>query len=281
MADLDDFFAKKDKRKGKKVKTQKFTSPEEMAKRLEETEKKEEKAIEQAKLEAALNRKNLSQDDEKVEAEKVTASLEAVQETADQWNDFQEETAVDVSDLKITNLNDQEDENAGSDANDDDDSAGGDKNDKSVWHTNQEDRPTICDAVDEALESGKKMTVEVAAAAVAAATSSRWTSSINAGDMVASPLPRGTPGGGGGRRKKNAPDLANEESFPTLGSKPTKKKTPKPKQDPGSPAVYQPKRVAPRSSGNASSAGVYQPPSSRGVTTGNRYGGLTDQGNRW
>jgi len=229
-----------------------------------------------------LNKKNLAQDSDEKSNEKlkeVGAALDTVQETADQWNDFQEEVVVDVSDLKITNLNTQEDENAASDADDDADTTSGDKSDKSVWHTGQEDRPTICDAVDEALESGQKVTAEVAAAAVAA--SGRWTSSINSSDMVASPLPRGAAGGGGGRRKKNAPDLKNEESFPTLGSKPTKKKTAKPKQDSG-PAVYQPKRVAPRTGGStASGGGFYQPPSSRGVTTGNRYGGLTDQGNRW
>jgi acyl-ACP thioesterase len=37
MADLDDFFAKKDK---KKSKTKKFTTPEEIVKRLEDTSKK-------------------------------------------------------------------------------------------------------------------------------------------------------------------------------------------------------------------------------------------------
>lgn len=54
MADLDDFFAKKDKKKGK---TKKFLSSEELAKQLEQSAKEREQ------------NKNLSKKDSKIEEE--------------------------------------------------------------------------------------------------------------------------------------------------------------------------------------------------------------------
>jgi len=60
MSDLDNFFAKKDKKKGKKGK--KFTTGDEINKRLEDTEKKSEKSIIAAANEQAKQEKLRSRD---------------------------------------------------------------------------------------------------------------------------------------------------------------------------------------------------------------------------
>ncbi|XP_060526937.1 protein CDV3 homolog [Cylas formicarius] len=81
MADLDDFFAKKDRKKSKTSK--KFATTDEVAKKLEDTVKKSEK---QKKERVAENDEN---------------SLEVHEQ--DEWKDFEEEKK-DYSGLKIGNL---------------------------------------------------------------------------------------------------------------------------------------------------------------------------------
>ncbi|XP_058798353.1 protein CDV3 homolog [Phymastichus coffea] len=82
MADLDDFFAKKDRKKGK---GKKFTTTEEIAKKLEETGKKVDKPKPKEKPTNAE-----SEDNQPIEEE-------------DEWKEFEEEKK-DYTGLKIGNL---------------------------------------------------------------------------------------------------------------------------------------------------------------------------------
>lgn len=104
MADLDDFFAKKDRKKSKGGK--KFTTTEELAKKLEETHRREkEKAKENKKL---LSSQNL--DDGEPGSER---------KEEDEWKDFEEEKK-DYTNLKIQNLQISETANADNGDGDDD-----------------------------------------------------------------------------------------------------------------------------------------------------------------
>lgn len=257
---LDDFFAKKNK---KKIKGQKFTCQEDMARKIEEKEKKEEKLKETFK-ETPI--KKIVERNGDVNEDQTDAHMEPI-ENPDQWNDFEDKVEVDVSDLKITNLNTQDDENAGSDANDDNDSNCGENKKDSVWKVEPQEKPSICDAMDSALEAGQD-----AKATVAAMTAAKWTASSTSSDaMQPAPLPRG-PGAGGNRKKKAAPDLKNEDAFPTLGNKPKRKQQSKKTEE----AAPTPTRGV--SGKGAAAAGIYVPPSYR---SRNRYGGLTDQSSKW
>jgi len=272
MSSLDDFFARKDK---KKIKGKKFTSTESMAKRLEDLEKKEEKAAT-----TALNEKNtkiITEKNGELSEENTNGEIipEVIENPAE-WKDFEDKVEVDVSDLKITNLNTQDDENAGSDDNGDNDSTNGDNKKDSVWKVEPKEMPSICDAVDSAMEDGRDVKSTVAAVAAVTASAAKWVPNTGK-DMTPAPLPRG-PGagsGGGNRRKKTAPDLKNEDAFPTLGNKPKRKQLTKKTEEAASP------RSAPaRAPQGSTTAGYYVPPSCR-VKTGNRYGGLTDQSSKF
>ncbi|CAH0551996.1 unnamed protein product [Brassicogethes aeneus] len=81
MADLDDFFAKKDRKKSKT--TKKFSTTDEVAKKLEDTAKKTEK----------LKKERIPEGDEQ----------NAPVHDQDEWKDFEEEKK-DYSGLKIGNL---------------------------------------------------------------------------------------------------------------------------------------------------------------------------------
>jgi len=269
---LDDFFARKDK---KKIKGQKFTSTEGMAKRLEDIEKKEEKAastaINKKNLEKIIERNGDSTHEENINPEVIPEKSE----NPEQWKDFEDKAEVDVSDLKVINMNIQDDENAGSDDNGDNDSTNGDNKKESVWKVEVKEQPSICDAVDLAMEDGKDVKATVAAVT---ATAAKWTA--NSGkDMAPAPLPRGpgTGSSGGNRRKKNAPDLRNEDTFPTLGNKPKRKQQTKKTEETGAP---QTRSTPVRATQGSTAAGYYVPPSCR-VKTGNRYGGLTDQSSKF
>ncbi|XP_054280776.1 protein CDV3 homolog [Macrosteles quadrilineatus] len=103
MADLDDFFAKKDK---KKSKGKKFTTADEIAKKLEETGKKTEKS----KKEKTLQNTTGPDGEE---------NGTIIQE--DEWRDFEEEKK-DYTGLKIQNitLNEQENDEAENELDEDD-----------------------------------------------------------------------------------------------------------------------------------------------------------------
>jgi len=95
MADLDDFFAKKDK---KKSKGKKFTTADEIAKKLEETGKKTEKS----------KKEKTSQNTAGPDGEENGTLIQE-----DEWKDFEEEKK-DYTGLKIQNitLNEQENDEA-------------------------------------------------------------------------------------------------------------------------------------------------------------------------
>lgn len=253
--DLDSFFAKRDK---KKPKGQKFLSTDEMAKRLEETDRKEEKAVLQAVSEAHIKREAGN--------EERTKTPEVPEHAEEQWKDFEDKPEVDVSDLKIAKLELSDEENAGSDANDEDGSNCGDGKNESVWNVEPKQMPSICDAVDSAIEDGKDV-----AATVAAVRATAKPTPARPSEMVAAPLPKG-----GNRRKKNAPDFKSEEAFPTLGMKPKKNKNKKNEMVGGNT----PKATmnGSRSAAPAAAPGAYLPPHLRSGASSNRFGRLTDQG---
>jgi len=257
--DLDSFFAKKDRKKGK---AKKFATQEDMAKRLEENDRKEEKAVQAAVTEAHIQRVAV----EPVDLER--AATPDKPEVEEVWKDFEEKVQVDVSDLKIANLDLSDEENEGSDANDEDGSQNGDGNKDSVWNVEPKALPTICDAVDIAMEDGKDVKETVAAMRATEKSNAVYVPPA----MVAAPLPKG------GRRKKNAPDLTSDEMFPTLGQKIKKK----PNQKNGISNNMTAVKGGSKSANNvpAPANGSYVPPHMRNKTS-NRFGKLTDHGDRF
>merc|ERR1711970_1188736 len=105
-----------------------------MAKRLEETDRKEEKAVLQAVSEAHIKREAGN--------EERTKTPEVPEHAEEQWKDFEDK--------------------AGSDANDEDGSNCGDGKNESVWNVEPKQMPSICDAVDSAIEDGKDVAATVA-----------------------------------------------------------------------------------------------------------------------
>ncbi|XP_026278444.1 protein CDV3 homolog isoform X2 [Frankliniella occidentalis] len=89
MADLDDFFAKKDRKKGTKG-GKKFTTTEELAKKLEETHRREKERVKEKKL---LSSQNVDGDGEH----------RGERKEEEEWKDYEEEKK-DYTNLKIQNL---------------------------------------------------------------------------------------------------------------------------------------------------------------------------------
>ncbi|XP_063586947.1 protein CDV3 homolog [Penaeus indicus] len=130
MADLDSFFAKKDK---KKVKGKKFTTTDEIARRLEETEKK----LEQQQGNKAKALEPVKKLEENCEDAPVVVEVIPKKEE-EEWNDFKDEAERDLTDLKISKLQIEDEEDGGGGSADDDGEKGehGDKKD-GVWKTEQ------------------------------------------------------------------------------------------------------------------------------------------------
>jgi len=257
---LDDFFKKKQK---KKPKGQKWLSTEEMAKRLEEAERKEEEKAANEPVPLKKIAETHGENGDMIENKGEDTNNQEL------WNDFEEKVQVDVSDLKLSNLNTEEVEKDGEDGNDENDSNNGDNKKGSVWKTEPQEAPSICDAMDEALEDGKD----------AKAIDAHAWKFANSQTTQASPLPRGP--GFGGRNKKKAPDLKNEDAFPTLGNKPKRKQNTK-KSDESASSNASSARGLAKHGKTSDGRPVYVPPSQRAnVKCDNRYGSLTDQGSRW
>ncbi|XP_021920432.1 protein CDV3 homolog [Zootermopsis nevadensis] len=104
MADLDDFFAKKDR---KKAKGKKFTTADEIAKKLEETGKK----VEKSKKEKAAISSQVSGQGEEEQGNQAQED--------DEWKEFEEEKK-DYTGLKIGNLH-IEGEGVGGEGDEEDD----------------------------------------------------------------------------------------------------------------------------------------------------------------
>ncbi|XP_055547702.1 protein CDV3 homolog [Wyeomyia smithii] len=186
MADLDDFFAKKDR---KKSKTKKFATAEELAKRIEDTSKKN----------TEVNKRKVTPIVEGIE----TKNPEPVEE---EWKEFEEERK-DYSGLKLAQLNiSEEDHNQAN--------FGADEGGATPGETD-----------------GEKSNAESAERKASGA----W-KKVDSTDTTEKQQPQPqapqqyvAPGLKNLRlkSKKGAPDLKNEEFFPTLGadvSDPTKSK---------------------------------------------------------
>lgn len=201
MADLDSFFARKDR---KKVKGRKFTTTDEIARRLEETEKKLEQQQQQgvkAKAESLVKK----QPQEESAAEEYPVEEENPQkEEEEEWNDFKDEGDKDLTDLKITKLQIEDEEEGGGGSADDDGEKGdhGDKKD-GVWKTEQVPAPPPAPVAAPVVEPEEKNKITQMGGSSYVPPHMR--------SMAPSPLPKSTP-----RRNRTAPDINNEMAFPSL-----------------------------------------------------------------
>jgi len=183
MADLDDFFAKKDKKK--KLKTKEI--------------KEDKKIKKKDKIENIL-----------IEGE--DAGVETIVEhpvhDAEQWSDFQEEKETDYSGLKIQNLEIAENENGGAGADSQNEEDGEDGSGQTgPWRRQQLPTPT----------EPEKQEVEIPVEPVAPAPAgSGYIPPHLRSAATAKVVPGARAGVGRGRR--GAPDLKNEENFPSLAA---------------------------------------------------------------
>lgn len=195
MADLDDFFAKKDRKKGK---SKKLTPSEELARKIEDTSKPSQSA-----------KKPGQDDDDGVIVEE--AHVPSVNE--DEWKEYQEEERKDYTGLKLGLLQITDDDQLDGDAEGGEYGSDGemysensDKTRSGPWKkVEEEDKPVKKEPVQEK-----------------APVSSVYISPAlrNAQALKATKLKKGV-----------LPDINNEELFPVLGSaKPeeVKKKRPEP-----------------------------------------------------
>jgi len=186
MANLDDFFAKKDK---KKSKTKKFLTPDELAKKLEDTSKK---AIEIKPQQPPRKELRPIEEQPSSKGEEETQ----VFENEEEWKDFQEVEQKDYTGLKIGQLtvNDDDDDlgsgqEGGNDENDTDGEGGS---------SHKERRHGPWKAVVPA-EEVTQIPVEIQKPNIYVSPAFKAKQLIKA-------------------RNRNAPDITNEEYFPTLGA---------------------------------------------------------------
>ncbi|XP_055599217.1 protein CDV3 homolog [Uranotaenia lowii] len=205
MADLDDFFAKKDRKKGKTVK--KFTTAEELAKKIEDTAKKADAKRKPTILggagadgTAAATAASAAGGDGTGAVDPPVASKPVEPVVEEEWKEFEEERK-DYSGLKLAQLNilnqDSRENASGEDGNEmgggnDGESGGGsgDKTGAGAWKKL------------DSSASGDRQQHEQQ-------QQPRPGSSIHMGLGLGL---RNRP------TKKTAPDLKNEEFFPTLGT---------------------------------------------------------------
>lgn len=110
----------------------------------------------------------------------------------EQWNDFKDDETVDVSNLRITKLNIEEEEEGrggqGEGGEEGKESTGEDKKD-GVWKIEEQKsiQSTICEAVDAGLDDGLQ---DVKATVAAMSANPNWSSRL-AKELQPSLLPRG------------------------------------------------------------------------------------------
>ncbi|KAL7286170.1 hypothetical protein TKK_0019539 [Trichogramma kaykai] len=180
MADLDDFFAKKDK---KKAKGKKFTTTEEIAKKLEETGKK----IEKPKLKEKPINPESGDDNQQIEEE-------------DEWKEFEEEkkdyTGLKIGNLTVTEGPDDDGDNEKGTGNNSSDAESGEPGFKHSGPWKKTDAPQ-----------------EVVQPAAKTVGSYKPPAIRNSQQTIDRPVIRP------GRGRNVAPDINSEEYFPTLNSK--------------------------------------------------------------
>jgi len=177
MEDLDDFFAKKDKKK-----------------KLKSKDKKEDKKIKK-KVELII------EDDAGVE--KIIE--EHPVHDAEQWSDFQEEKETDYSGLKIQNLEIAENEERAADSQNEEDGEDG-SGQQGPWKRQQQAPPPEPET--------KEVEIPVEPVPAALSSSGYIPPHLRSG-ATAKVVPRA---GVGPRGRRGAPDLKNEENFPSLAA---------------------------------------------------------------
>jgi len=210
MADLDDFFAKKDKKKkGKKAFSKANT--EVLAKNLEENDRKEQQAEEKA-------------NDVVQRGPRPIENQSGSQEETDEWKEY-EDTKLDYTNLKIDTLKIEEDPDPNDDG--DDVNEDGEKVKKSKeggpWS-----KLVKSDSLDEPNDNEEKTPEpvpkeETPEPAPAPATKSSYVPPhLRNASTAASANPVGPtvggPRGPAGRRTKHAPDISSEVYFPSLSA---------------------------------------------------------------
>lgn len=206
MADLDRFFAKKDK---KKVKGKKFTTTDEIAKRLEDSEKKLEKEFTKVIETPKKVEETIEETAEPGEAppKKKTQPVKEQQpprKEEEEWKDFADESSHDYSDLKITKLQIEDEEEGGGSGEDDNESSDKDEKKDGVWK--KETQQTQQQVTGPAPVPDEKETTPTPAN-----TSSSYVPPHlrNAAPTQSRPA---------ARRNRQAPDITNEAAFPSLSN---------------------------------------------------------------
>ncbi|CAG0891272.1 unnamed protein product [Darwinula stevensoni] len=216
MADLDDFFAKKDKKKGK---GKKFTTSEEIAKKLEESGKKQEKVVKKEKPKPAV-----------IDATESGGEVGGGKpQEVDEWKDFEEETEKDYSGLKIQKLHISEEGDGDGEGNEETDETGDGKA-SGPWKM-----PSSIPPAGEEPEETHMAEAEVeqpeAPSKEPEATSGHASTYRPPHLRNVSATKAVTTGRGGHRRKdKAAPDINDEFYFPSLASSVSQEPNPKAKK---------------------------------------------------
>ncbi|KAL6261802.1 protein CDV3 homolog [Pogonomyrmex barbatus] len=186
MTDLDDFFAKKDR---KKAKGKKFATTDEVAKKLEETGKRIEKPKPKEKPANPEGEESQHTEDE------------------DEWKEFEEEKK-DYSGLKIgvLTVNDSIDAESDDERGTFEISSDGESGEGGTKYTGPWKKPDLPPEAPEVVP-----TPPAPPAAAASTGSSYKAPHLRNQPTFASPRPRG---------RNVAPDINSEEYFPTLNAKP-------------------------------------------------------------
>jgi len=226
MSSLDDFFAKKDKKKGGKGKKFSKANTDILAKNLEEQEKKEAEGNVKTSVPLATS-----------EVNKAQAALASNNDNTaeDEWKEYDEEKK-DYSNLKIETLKVESDEEEA--GNDDEHEINEDgekvpKKEGGVWSKGKAEATKTEDEQD--IEELRRREKERAKAELESSIGAPKGSVV--GGSYVPPHMRGSAAGGGGggerqssqlapmrggpRRTKHVPDMNSEINFPSLGGETT------------------------------------------------------------
>lgn len=265
MADLDDFFAKKDR---KKSKGKKFATADEIAKKLEETGRRAEKLKKEKLQTSQLQNSEVDEQGNAVQGE-------------DEWREFEEEKK-DYTGLKIQNLTLAE-YDSGEEGN-----SGGEGEDEGGLEENE-----AGELVPKKKNTGPWRVVPTAAP--------EESSSVEPEPPVQPPPAQPVPGVVAGSyvppalrnaqktplfsnsrltRRKVAPDVKSEELFPTLSAAATQEQ--QPTANPWSKRKTEPSVVGggfEEVRNSKSHTARYEPPhlQNRSLSLGNKYGALNEQ----
>jgi len=219
MADLDDFFAKKDKKKKGGPKKFSKANTEVIAKNLEESAKKDEKARDKEVSELGNENNPNTPLNQQLAWQARQFKLKSMDETDDdEWDDYRE-NKKDYTGLKIENLTVEEptkEEEEETEINEDGEVVKVKKDESGPWNK-----------LGDSLE-GEKEEIRAEESVVTATVGQGMTNV--AGGKYVPPSMRASAGGGGGganreelrrtapRRLKAAPDINSEVYFPSLSS---------------------------------------------------------------